>query len=258
MLAAITEKISKTFSSISPFIALIGIVILQSQEYKKSVVKLNNADYLAQEQEQARFIDWQQQTTHLNFNNLKADWSYLNFVKYFGDANARETIGYKLVPKYFETIASIDPHFTNAHLNLAIANSMYAGYPEKTIALMEDLLVSVVDPKSPDAMFLWTSKGLDELLFMGDKQAAIKSYKMAVKWQSLANKKQLSNSPIKDLEIALKDTNEIDLKQAQIRAWSSVLVYVKEQPRKQEILAKISSLKTELSILEQVNTTQLE
>lgn len=250
MLAAIIEKISKAFSSISPFIALIGIVILQSQEYKKSVVKLNNADYLAQEQEQARLVDWQQQTTHLNFNNLKADWSYLNFVRYFGDANARETIGYKLVPEYFETIASIDPRFTNAHLNLAIANSMYAGYPEKTIALMEDLLASV-DPKSPDAVFLWTSKGLDELLFMGDKQAAIESYKMAAKWQSLADQKRWDNSAIKDLEIALKDTNEIELKQAQIRAWSSVLVYVKEQPRQQEILAKISNLKTELSVLEQ-------
>jgi hypothetical protein len=257
MPAVIIGKISKTFSSISPFIVLIGIVILQSQEYKKSVAKLNNADYLAQEQEQARLVDWQQQTTHLNFKNLKADWLYLNFVQYFGDANARETIGYKLVPEYFATIASIDPRFTTAHLNLAIANSMYAGYPEKTIALMEDLLVSV-DPKSPDTMFLWTSKGLDELLFMGDKKAAIESYKMAAKWQSLADKKRVNNSAIKDLEIALKDTNEIELKQAQIRAWSSVLVYVKEQPRQQEILAKISSLKTELSVLEQANTTQLE
>lgn len=255
MLAVISGKISKNLSSISPFIALVGIVILQSQQYKKSVVKLNNADYLAQEQEQARLIDWQKQTTHLNFNNLKADWSYLDFVQYFGDANARETIGYKLVPEYFETIASIDPHFTTAHLNLAIANSMYAGYPEKTIALTEQVLKSV-DPKSPDAAFLWTSKGLDELLFMGDKKAAIESYKMAAKWQSLTNTKRPDGLTIQDLELALKDTNEIDLKQAQIRAWSSVLVYVKDLPRQREIMDKISSLKAELSVLEQANTTQ--
>ena len=134
---------------------------------------------------------------------------------------------------------------------------MYAGYSEKTIVLTEQVLKSV-DPESPDASFLWTSKGLDELLFMGDKKAAIESYQMAAKWQSLAKVKRSDGLTIQDLKLALKDTNAIDLKQAQIRAWSSVLVYVKEQSRQQEILAKISSLKAELLVLEQANTTQPE
>ncbi|NJR46649.1 MAG: hypothetical protein HC775_13215 [Hyellaceae cyanobacterium CSU_1_1] len=134
MSSAILGKPSKILSMFSPFIVLAGIIFLQSQEYKKSVQKLNDADYLAQEQEQAERVDWQQQTSHLDFDNLKADWTYLNFVQYFGNANARETIGYKLVPEYFETITTIDPRFTSAYLNLTIANSMYAGYPEKTIA----------------------------------------------------------------------------------------------------------------------------
>jgi hypothetical protein len=250
MLNAILGKTTKAFTTISPFIALAGIVLLQSQEYKKLVQKLNNADYLAQEQEQARLINWQKQTSHLDFDNLQADWTYLDFVQYFGDAHARETIGYKLVPEYFETITSIDPRFTTAYLNLAIANSMYAGYPEKTIALMEQVLQSV-DPASEEAAFLWTSKGLDELLFMGDKKAAIESYKMAAKWQSLTKTKRPDSLTIQDLETALKDTNEIELKQAQIRAWSTVLVYVRDIPRQREILAKISSLKTELAVLEQ-------
>jgi tetratricopeptide (TPR) repeat protein len=252
---AISGKPSKILTIISPFIALAGIVILQSQEYKKSVQKLNNADYLAQEQEQAKSVDWQKETAHLDFENLKADWSYLDFVQYFGDAQARDTIGYELVPEYFEAITTIDPRFTDAYLNLAIANSMYAGHPEKTIALMEQVLESV-DPDSEQAALLWTSKGLDELLFMGDKQKAIESYKMAAKWQSLANQKRSDGLTIKDLELALKNTDEIDLKQAQIRAWSSVLVYVRDQPRQREILDKISHLKVELAALEQANTHQ--
>jgi tetratricopeptide (TPR) repeat protein len=252
---AISGKPSKILTIISPFIALAGIVILQSQEYKKSVQKLNNADYLAQEQEQAKSVDWQKETAHLDFENLKADWSYLDFVQYFGDAQARDTIGYELVPEYFEAITTIDPRFTDAYLNLAIANSMYAGHPEKTIALMEQVLESV-DPDSEQAALLWTSKGLDELLFMGDKQKAIESYKMAAKWQSLTNQKRSDGLTIKDLELALKDTDEIDLKQAQIRAWSSVLVYVRDQPRQREILDKISHLKVELAALEQANTHQ--
>jgi hypothetical protein len=254
MPSAISGKIIKISSIIFPFIALAGIVFLQSQEYKKSVQKLNNTDYLEQEQEQARLVDWQKQTSHLGFDNLKADWTYLDFVQYFGDANARETIGYKLVPEYFETITKIDPRFTTAYLNLAIANSMYAGYPEKTIALMKEVLESV-DPKSAEASLLWTSKGLDELLFMGNKEAAIKSYKMAAKWQSVTNTKRPDGLTIQDLELALKDTDEIDLKQAQIIAWSSVLVYVRELPRQREILEKISSLQAELSVLEQTSNT---
>lgn len=255
MSTAILGKTSKILSMFSPFIVLAGIVILQSQEYKRSIQKLDDADYLVQEQKQAERVDWQQQTSHLDFDNLKADWTYLDFVQYFGNANARETIGYKLVPKYFETITSIDPRFTSAYLNLSIANSMYAGYPEKTIALMEEVLTSV-DPKSEQAALLWTSKGLDELLFMGDKKAAIESYQMAAKWQSLTETKQPNNLTIKDLELALKDTDAIALKQAQIRAWSTVLAYVKDLPRQREILAKISNLQAELAILEQAESTQ--
>lgn len=251
----ILGKTSKILSMFSPFIVLAGIIILQSQEYKKSVQKLNDADYLAQEQEQAKRINWQQQTSHLDFDNLKANWTYLDFVQYFGNGNARETIGYELVPEYFETITNIDPRFTSAYLNLAIANSMYAGYPEKTIALMEEVLKSV-DPESEQAALLWTSKGLDELLFMGDKKAAIKSYQMATKWQSLTETKQANNLTIQNLELALKDTSAIDLKQAQIRAWSTVLAYVKDVPRQREIKAKISHFKAELAILEQAENPQ--
>lgn len=252
---AILGKITKILSFLSPFITLAGIVLLQSHEYKKSVQKLNQADYLAQEQEQAKSVDWQKQTAHLGFENLKADWSYLNFVQYFGDTKARETIGYKLVPEYFETITSLDPRFTTAYLNLSIANSMYAGYPEKSIALMEKALASV-DPASEKAAYLWTSKGLDELLFMGDKEAAIKSYQMAAQWQSFGNTKKTDGLTIKNLELALQDTNEIELKQAQIRAWSTVLAYVRDKPRQREILDKISGLKTELAALEQANNIQ--
>lgn len=255
MSLASSGKIIKILSAISPFIALAGIVLLQSQEYKKSVQKLNNADYLIQEQEQARLVNWQKQSFHLGFDNLKADWSYLNFVQYFGDSNARETIGYKLVPDYFDTITNIDPKFTAAHLNLSIANSMYAGDPEKTIALTEEILASV-DSESEHVAFLWTSKGLDELLFMGDKEAAIESYKMAVKSSALTSLERPDGLTIKDLEKALKDTSEIDIKQAQIRAWSSVLTHIKDYQKHREIVDKITNLKAEIVALEQVNLTQ--
>ena len=231
-----------------PFICLAGIVVLQGQEYKHSVQKLDRANYLDREQEQARLIKFQKETPFLGFDNMVADWSYLSFVQYFGDRHARETIGYKLVPNYFETISQIDPRFTQAYLRLSIANSMYAGNPEQTIALIEQVLAAV-EP-SDRAALLWTSKGLDELLFLGDKETAIKSYKTAAKWAALEPSSSDSLT-IKDLEAALKSTDEIDLKEAQIRAWSSVLVYIKDDRRSQEIVAKIDRLQAELLTLEQ-------
>ena len=245
-----SETVAKLLFTLTPFICLAGIVILQAQEYKKSVRQLDSADYLAQEQEQASLVNWQKQSSHFGFDNLQADISYLNFLQYFGDKAARETIGYKLVPNYFATISSIDPHFTQAHLNLAIANSMYAGNPEQTIEFMEQILESV-DPKSEQAAYLWTSKGLDELLFMGDKSAAIQSYNMAANWADLTISDRPNQIAIKDLELALGYTDEIDLKKAQIFAWSSVLVHIKDYQRRREILDKISNLKAEILTLEQ-------
>ncbi len=248
-------KITKIFAPLAPFICLAGIVFLQSQEYKESVQKLNRLDYLAQEQDQERVLNWQKQSPSLGFSNLKANWSYLNFINYFGDRHARDTIGYKLVPDYFEAIAAIDPHFTQAHLNFSIANSMFAGNPEKTIVLMEKVLESV-DPESEQAALLWTSKGLDELLFLGDKEAAIASYKMAAKWANLPTSDRPDGLTIKDLEKALESTDEIDVKSAQIRAWSSVLVYIKDNQRRGEIISKIDSLKDEILVLEKTKVQE--
>ena len=254
MPAALLGKFTKLLSTVSPFIALAGIVFLQAQEYKKSVRQLNRADFLAQEQERARLVNWQQHSPSLGFDNLKANWSYLDFVQYFGDTEARETIGYQLVPEYFETLTAIDPRFTQAYLTLSVANSMYAGNPETTIALMKEVLDSV-DPESEQSAYLWTSKGLDELLFMGDKEAAVASYEMAAKWQE-QRMNRFDGLTLADLKTGLKDTTEIDLKQAQIMAWSSVLVHIRDNDRQREILSKIATLKAELADLEQANNVQ--
>lgn len=257
--SALAKPIAKYPKLIGLYTCLAAIVILQSQEYKKSAQSVNRANYLIQEEEQARLINWQQKSLDLGFSNLMADWSYLNFVQYFGDKSARKTIGYKLVPNYFKAISKIDPRFAQAHLRLSIANTMYAGYPEQTIALMEQVLESV-NPEQKEAALLWSSKGLDELLFLGDTEAAINSYQMAAKWANLTKSDwaepttkgdRFHSLTIRDLEKALKSASEIDLKIAQIRAWSSVLVHIKDNQRKREIVNKISDLKSEVMILKQ-------
>lgn len=246
------SKINQTLSAIAPFLCLAGIVSLQSQEYKKSAQQLNYVNYLSQESQQAKLLESQEQSPNLGFNNLMADWSYLNFVQYFGDTKARETIGYQLVSEYFATIANIDPRFVQAHLRLSLANSMYAGNAEESIALMNQVLASVV-PESEASALLWTSKGLDELLFMGNKEAAINSYKIAAQWANLNKSDPANTLIIKDLEKALEFTSEIDLKEAQVRAWSGVLVHIRDNHQKQEIINKIDVLQAEILALKQIS-----
>lgn len=249
MLLVLPEKINKILPGLALFICLTGIVILQSKQYQESINQLNTPNYLQQEEEQQRLVNVQKQIPTLGFDNLVADWSYLNFVGYFGDKPARDMIGYKLVPDYFETISDRDPRFTQAYLRLAIANSIYAGNPEKTVALMEEVL-QAVSPQSAQAALLWTSKGLDELLFLGDTKAAHNSYKMAIQWARLQGNNIDDTFIANNLKTALFLAGDPDTKEAQIMAWSTVLPNIKDHQKRQEIIEKINSFKAEIIELE--------
>ena len=127
---------------------------------------------------------------------------------------------------------------------------MYAGDPEKTIALMQQVL-DTIEPISEEAVAVWTSKGLDELLFMGDKVSAIESYKMAEQWAALVQNNRSEKLTIKNLEEALESTTELELKEAQLRAWSSVLVHIKDHQRRREIIDRLDRIKDEILVLRQ-------
>ena len=62
----------------------------------------------------------------------------------------------------------------------------------------------------------------------------------------------------KDLEEALSSTSEVNLKEAQIKAWSSVLVHIRDHQKKREIINKIDNLKTEISVLQQTSEQSRE
>lgn len=241
-------KLNKILPIITIYIFLSGIIGLQSQQYKKLVHQINNPNYLQQEQAQKKVIKFQKHTPTLGFDNLVANWSYLSFVQYFGDKSARETIGYSLVPDYFEAVSDRDPQFVRAYLTLAIANSMYAGNPELTVVLIDRILKSASPKTIPNISLLWSSKGLDELLYLGDIKAAQNSYKMAAYWADRQGSNLEKSKSAKNLNTALFLSTEPDIKQAQILAWSAVLPNVKDFRRRQEIIDKINSLKAEIAV----------
>lgn len=118
------------------------------------------------------------------FDNLMADWVFLNFLQYFGDDEARAKTGYDLSPEYFEVIVRRDPRFVRGYLFLSQSTSLFAALPKRTIALMERGLTALTPQIPPNSYYVWRYKGIDELLFLGDAEAAQHSFRQSADWAS--------------------------------------------------------------------------
>lgn len=159
----------------------------------------------------------------LGFTNLVADWIFLDFLQYFGDDAARNKTGYSLSPEYFEVILDRDPYFLNAYLLLSASTTLYAGMPDKTIAIMEKSLKHL-SPKVPfKSYYIWRWKGADELLFLANSKAAKKSFETAAQWASTYSDAESQNVATISHRTAKFLTKNSASKSAQIDAWSMVL-----------------------------------
>lgn len=116
------------------------------------------------------------------YANLIADWTYLDFVQYFGDDEVRDKTGYRLSPEFFEVILRRDPRFLAAYLSLSTSTSMYAAMPERSIELTQRGLKSLSPQIPPKSYYVWRYKGVDELLFLGNSTASKQSFEMAAAW----------------------------------------------------------------------------
>ncbi|NEP10613.1 MAG: hypothetical protein F6K14_10445 [Symploca sp. SIO2C1] len=164
-----------------------------------------------------------EKTPAFGFDNLLADWVFLDFLEYFGDEPAREVTGYRLSPEYFEVILDNDPRFLEAYLFLSTSSTSYAGLPEKSVALMEKGL-KLLSPQVPaKSYYIWRYKGVDELLFLGNAQAARQSFEKAAEWASTYSdeeSKQVASLSRQTAEFLAKNP---DSKSAQVSAWTMVL-----------------------------------
>lgn len=184
----------------------------------------------------------------LGFNNLIADWAFLSFLQYFGDEPARRQTSYRLSPEFFEIIVNRDPRFTQAYPFLSSSVSLYAGQPQKSVALMAQGLKSLSPETAPQAYYLWRYKATDELLFLGKPQAARQSYLQAAEWA------RASNDPGSDPVAALSQqtaeflANNPESKQAQVSAWMMVLSNAPDQPTRELAIQQIQRLGGQISI----------
>lgn len=182
------------------------------------------------------------------FNNLIADSIFLKFLQYFGDDEARVKTGYRLSPEYFEVILGRDPHFLQAYLFLSTSTSLYAGMPERSIALMEKGLKSL-SPKVPQkSYYIWRYKGIDELLFLGAAPQAQHSFEMAAQWASSYSDQESQQVKALSLRTSQFLAHNPKSRSAQIAAWIMVLDNPVDTQTRKLALRRISKLGGKVSI----------
>lgn len=182
------------------------------------------------------------------FDNLIADWVFLKFLQYFGDEDARRLTSYQLSPEYFEVILDKDPFFWDAYLFLSGSTSLYAANPQRSVEIMNEKL-PLLSPTVPSrAYFIWRWKAIDELLFLGEIDAAQESFEMAAEWASVYDDEEgraIANISRQSAEFLEADP---DNKLVRINAWSSVFYNAVDDETRQRVIGELEALGAEVSI----------
>lgn len=241
-------------SLVSALVIVGGIcTIISLQIPKLNSLKVTTQEVLPETWQQeeklikSRLATWQQIPT-FGFDNLFADWVFIEFLEYFGDEEARQVTGYKLSPDYFQVVVDKDPRFRQAYLFLFVSNVMYAGMPERSLDLIEQGLQSMT-PEIPDrSYFIWRNKGATELLFLNDSQAAQESYAKAAEWASTYPDNISQNVASLSRRTAEFLATNPDSKPAQISSWLGVLETAVDEKTRTKAIQRIKELGGKIEI----------
>lgn len=113
------------------------------------------------------------------FKNLLADWTFLQYLQYFGDEAAREQTGCTLNATYLDLVTRYDPRFFTAYLFVPSGVSYCQGEPERSITLLDRGLDAMSADLQDNVFSLAVLKALDRLLLLGDVPKAIADYEQA-------------------------------------------------------------------------------
>ena len=183
-----------------------------------------------------------ERTPAFGFDNLLANWVFLNFLQYFGDDDARLQTGYALSPEYFKILIARDPRFLGAYIPLSTSISLYAAQPEQSVALMEQGLKSMSPKSPPKSYYVWRLKGIDELLFLGNPQAARQSFEKAAEWASLYPDPESQKIAAFSLQTAQFLARNPLSKSAQVGAWAMIFSNVTDERTRQIVITRIEAL----------------
>lgn len=235
-------KVLQNLLPISVILVLLFSVIYSQKQTlvaQKQALSETYADSVKADQV---FLDTQAKMPTLGYGNLLADWTLLRFIQYFGDVEARDSTGHSLIPQFFKLIVEDDPRFLQAFLMLSSANTLYAFAPKTTVTLLDQVLAQI-NPKLSDLTpYIWSYKGVDEMLFLGDNKAAQHSYEMAAKWALEQGGKDAQAVAKRNSETAVFLAKNPDSKKARVTAWMSIMENALDDNMRGQAIREIEAL----------------
>ena len=236
--------------SFTALVCLTGLIFCQKQHYSQTIVTQDNINDFQQEKTSKIALNIQKKLPSFGFDNLIADWNFLQYVQYSGDEEARQKTGYPLVTDYFEIIVEKDPRFISGILSLSTANSLFAGRPDRTVTLMNQVLNYISPENFPNGYYVWTYKGVDEILFLGDLKAAENSYQRAAQWARFQKDRIWEVAVTRATETAQFLATNPDSNKAQIYAWFNILSTASDNKTKEYALQQVRVLGAEIIFTE--------
>ncbi len=188
------------------------------------------------------------QLPRFGFDNIRADFTFLLFLQYFGEEEMRNKEGYELSSAFFQNIIADDPFYRDFYIFLTNSVSMNAAQPEKSVELLEKGLSSLAPGKPEGSYYVWRYKAVEELLFLGDAQKAKQSFGTAAEWaraSSLPESEMMASISQQTADFLEKNP---DSEAAQIGAWSSVLATAVDDETRGRAIKNIQALGGEVSI----------
>jgi tetratricopeptide (TPR) repeat protein len=231
---SVWEKLRAKLSQLSPtligFGSIVGIftaiVYLQTHQLATLKYQRKSLDKAVLQQEEAMakaHLTIARTLPTFGFDNLVADWHFLDFIQYFGDTEVRAKAGYGASMEYFEAILDRDPRFLYAYFYLSSTGALYAGEPERSVELMNRGLKSL-SPQVPErGYYIWRLKAVDELLFLGRVADARNSMQTAANWAQQQPNPEAQNVARLSQSTATYLARNPKSKKAQFDAWNMVL-----------------------------------
>ena len=182
------------------------------------------------------------QMPSFGYRNVLANWTFLQFLQYFGDDEARNTSGYGNSPDYLSVSIHHDPYFRFFYVFLSGSTTIYAGKPEESVRIMSKGLEDLKAHRAPDNYYIWRYKGTDELLFLNDSKSAQKSFEMAANWASESDSSEANSVAQISHQTAQFLATNPDSKPAQINAWGSILTTALNDGIRNHAIGKIREL----------------
>ena len=242
-------------SIVLPVIALVlagAVTHIQLSKFEQLTIKDTSTrtkeELLREEAQTKASVALLKQLPTLGFDNLIADWAFLGFIQYFGDQKARKQTGFSVTPDFFEVIVDRDPHFMTVYSHLSSGITLFAGQPKRSIALISKGLESMTPQTHPEAYYLWRAIGTDQLLFLGDSQAAQQSFATAADWASQSSDPRAPVSAQRARATAQFLAKNSNSKQAQVSAWLNILGNAHDSQTHQLVIQNIKALGGEVTI----------